>query len=180
MVQRSNPFAVPVVSLRRKHFWRCVPQPHLRTILESGPSFSRDRRYSVRGEFGALYFSASEDLALVEVAARSGEDGEPACSVEFEVSVGRLADLTRQEIRARWRVRLEDLVRPRIARDAYSAPQAIARRVYEQGLDGLLAPSVHDPQGQRRDWFNLVLYPANLIRPLLREVRVRQVGPPLR
>jgi RES domain-containing protein len=95
--------------------------------------------------------------------------------VEFEITVDRLVDLTRPEIRGRLRVELADLIRARVSTDAYAVPQGIARRVYRDGLPGLMAPSVHDPNGEKADWFNLVLYPGNLVRAAIREVRAQDI-----
>lgn len=170
MTGRAHGAGLPVVALQHEHFWRCLPTQYLRTALEAGPSFTRERRYSIRGEFGALYFSASKELSLSEVASRAGQDGEVMSCVEFEIAVDRLLDLTRSKTRAALHVQLEDLIRPRATMDAYEVPQSIARRVYQEGLNGLLAPSIYDPKGQRKDWFNLVLYPANLVRRFIREV----------
>jgi len=169
---------LPLVAVKDKHFWRCLPKAYLQTILEAGPSFTQERRYSVRGEFGALYFSGSKELCLREIFGRSGGDSEVMACVEFEITLDRLLDLTRPPIRAKLRVQLEDLIRPRIAKDAYAAPQAIARRVYAQGLPGLLAPSIHDPEGEHSGWFNLVVYPANLVRASIREVQIEEIGGP--
>jgi RES domain-containing protein len=176
MPARSQSWSLPVVAIRKKSFWRCLPKQYVRTVLETGPSFTQERRYSVRGEFGAVYFSASKELSLAEVSSRVGEDGEAMACVEFEVTVQRLVDLTRPDTRARLRVQLEDLIRPRISKDAYASPQRIAKRIYKERLDGLFAPSVHDPKRQRQDWFNLILYPANLIRASVREIRADEVA----
>ena len=140
--------SLPIVALKRKHFWRCLPKRYIRTVLEAGPSFTRERRYSVRGEFGALYFSASKELSLSEVLVRAGDDGDVMSCVEFEITMDRLVDLTRPETRARLHVQLDDLIRPRIYRDAYEIPHQIARQVYQERLSGLLAPNVHDPMGE--------------------------------
>jgi hypothetical protein len=172
MPERSHRLGFPLVTIKEKHFWRCLPKQYIQTILEAGPSFTQERRYSVRGEFGALYFSGSKELCLKEIVGRSGEDSEVMACVEFEITLDRLVDLTRLETRTKLRVRLEDLIRPRISKDAYAAPQAIARRVYAEGLQGLLAPSVHDPRGEKSGWFNLVVYPANLARATIREVHI--------
>jgi RES domain-containing protein len=173
---QSNRRKFPTTSIRKMRFWRCVPKVYVRTVLEAGPSFTRNRRYSVRGEFGALYFSGSRPLSLEEVAGRVGEDGEVIVCVEFEVTVHRVVDLTRPEARTKLRIPLEDLVRPRLSEEAYEVPQKIARAVYEAKLDGLLVPSVHDPHGRRPDWVNLVLYPANLIGSFVRKILVEEVG----
>jgi RES domain-containing protein len=175
MTGRTHRLGLPVVALRQKHFWRCLPKQYARTVLEAGPSFTRERRYSVRGEFGALYFSSSKELSLSEVASRAGQDTEVLSCVEFEVTLDRLVDLTRPETRAALQVQLEDLIRPRTSADAYQIPQSIARRVYQERLNGLLSPSVHNPEGKKRGWLNLVLYPANLIRASIREVHVEEV-----
>jgi RES domain-containing protein len=170
----------PCVSVKDRHFWRCLPKLYIQTILEAGPSFTQERRYSVRGEFGALYFSGSKDLCLKEIVSRSGEDSEVMACVEFEITLDRLVDLTRPEARTRLRVQLEDLIRPRTSKDAYVAPQAIARRIYAEGLQGLLAPSVHDAMGEKSGWFNLVVYPANLARAYIREVQIEEIAAPFR
>ena len=166
---------VPLTGLRKRHFFRTLPRSFLGTILESGPSFTRHRRYSVRGEFGALYFSASQDLSFHEVASRGSRDTEQMSCVEFEITADCLVDLTRPEVRSKLHVQLEDLVRPRISRDAYVVPQTVAKKVYAERLHGLIVPSPHDPQGEKGNWFNLVLYPANLIRAAIREIRVQDV-----
>ena len=176
MPARSNPLSLPLVAVKDKHFWRCLPKPHIQTILEAGPSFTQERRYSVRGEFGALYFSGSKELCLREIFGRSGGDSEVMACVEFAITLDRLLDLTRLQTRTKLRVQLEDLIRPRTAKDAYVAPQAIARRVYAERLQGLLAPSVHDARGEKSGWFNLVVYPANLVRALIREVRIEEIA----
>lgn len=180
MTGRPRRMSLPIVTLQHRHFWRCLPKQYVRTVLEAGPSFTRQRRYSVRGEFGALYFSASRELSLSEVESRAGQDSEVMSCVEFEITVDRLVDLTRPETRTALRVQLEDLIRPRTSKDAYEIPQSIARQVYQERLNGLLSPSVHDPKGQRGNWLNLILYPANLVRAFIRQVLVEEVVLPLR
>ena len=177
MPERPNRLDFQFVRIRKQRFWRCLPKQHLETVLEAGPSFTQERRYSVRGEFGAIYFSGSKELSLREVASRAGQDGEVMACVEFEVTVERLVDLRRPETRTRFRVHLEDLIRPRISKDSYVVSQRIARRMYAEKVHGLLVPSVHDPKGQMKDWFNLVLYPANLIRSSIREVQIVEIVP---
>jgi hypothetical protein len=98
------------------------------------------------------------------------------CSVEFEVTVDRLIDLTRPETRRTLRIQLQDLIRPRVSANAYEVTQRIASQAYRQGLPGLLAPTVHDGKGTTAGWFNLVLYPANLARAFIREVRVHNIS----
>ncbi len=180
MPERPHRLDFRVVAIEKKRFWRCLPKHYLRTVLEAGPSFTQERRYSIRGEFGALYFSGSKELSLKEVSDRVGQDGEVVACVEFEVTLDRLVDLTQPETRTRLRVQLEDLIRPRLSRDAYVVPQSIARRIYGEKVPGLLVPSLHDPEGQRKDWFNMVLYPANLIRCSIREIQVEEVALPSR
>jgi RES domain-containing protein len=178
MPQRASRLEIPVVTVERRHFWRCVPQQFVHTILEAGPSFTHERRYSIRGEFGALYFSASKELALEEVFSRAGADGEAIACVAFQVTAERVADLTQAATRTRMGVQLADLLRPRISGDAYAAPQSVARRVYGNKLHGLLAPSIHDPRGEKKNWFNLVLYPAQLLRSSIREISVEILASP--
>jgi hypothetical protein len=174
MAAQPHRLKFPTTAIRKMRFWRCVPKLYVRTVLEAEPSFTRNRRYSIRGEFGALYFSGSRELSLEEVAGRAGEDREVVVCVEFEATVHPLVDLTRPQTRIRLRIALEDLVRPRLSKDAYEVAQKIGRAVYEAKLDGLLVPSVHDPQGRRPDWVNLILYPANLIGSFVREIRVEE------
>ena len=133
MTGRAHRLSLPVIAVRAEHFWRYLPKQYVRMVLEPGPSFTHNRHYSVRGEFAVLYFSASKELSLREVASRGGDDIEAMSCVEFEVSVDRLVDLTRPETRTALSVQLEDLVRPRITRDAYSTPRDVARRVYGRG-----------------------------------------------
>lgn len=178
MPERPHRSGFRAVAIQRKRFWRCLPKQYLPTALEAGPSFTQERRYSIRGEFGALYFSSSKELSLQEISSRAGRDAEVMVCVEFEVTVDRLVDLTEPEIRTRLRVRLEDLIRPRISKDAYVVPQGLARQIYGQRFHGLLVPSVHDPKDKRKEWFNLVLYPANLIRSTVREIQIEEVSPP--
>ena len=167
---------LPAVVLQEAHFWRCIPRHYLKTVLEGGPSFTRERRYSIRGEFSGLYFSASRELSLSEAANRTGQDSDRMCSVQFKITADHVVDLTQPETRVALRVRLEDLVRLRTSADAYEVPQRVARQVFQARLSGLLAPSVYDPNGERQGWFNLVLYPANIIRAFIREVRITDIA----
>jgi len=160
----------PTIAVHRKRVWRCLPVRFAATALESGPSFTKDRRYSVQGEFGAIYLSASKDLAWQEWKQRGGEDAEPAGCVEFELTLDKLVDLTAPSVQKRLGIKAGDLVKPRISPEAYAVTQAIARRVYAQKLHGLLAPSIHDANGEKPDWFNVVLYPANVMRRCVRQI----------
>ena len=150
-------------------FWRCLPESYAHTALESGPSFTQERRYSVRGEFGALYFSSSEDLAQTEAGRRIGDHGEPIVCLEFEVSLDKILDLTQEAVRKALGVRLAELVKKPLATDAYGVPQAIGRASFVGGISGLMVPSVHDPDTSR-EWFNLVLYPGNLVRSHIKQI----------
>lgn len=161
---------IPTIAARRQRVWRCVPVQFVATVLESGPSFTKDRRYSVQGEFGAIYLSASEELALLEWRQRAGEDAEPAACIEFELTLDHLVDLTSKAVQKRLGVQTVDLVRPRIAAEAYAATQAVARQVYAQKHHGLIVPSIHDSAGEEPGWFNIVLYPANLVHRCLRQI----------
>jgi hypothetical protein len=159
------------VALLHQHLWRCVPKRFVKTLLEE-PSFTEERRYGVRDEFGALHFAGS-----AEVAGQLGEDGEEMVGAEFEITAARLADVTQPTTRALLRVKLEDVIRPRISGKAYAVPQRIARRLYQQRFERFLAPSVHDPEGKRQGWLNLILAPAQLIRFAIREIRTIEFTP---
>jgi hypothetical protein len=162
---------LPTISVSRQRLWRCVPKIFTSTVLESGPSFTKDRRYSIQGEFGAVYFSGSKDLAELEADERVGLDAEPMAYLEFELTVHQLVDLRSPKIRGYFGAPLEQLVKSRIASDRYVTTQTIARKIYTAKLRGLLVPSVHDPEGQKAGWFNVVLYPAHLMQSCLRAVR---------
>ncbi|HVO32518.1 MAG TPA: RES family NAD+ phosphorylase [Elusimicrobiota bacterium] len=147
-----------------------MPNAFESTALESGPSFTKDRRYSVQGEFGAVYFSGSKTLSEFESDERGGEDAERLSYLAFALTVDKLVDLTLRKTRDHLGVRLDDLVRPRTAKDRYEVTQAVARQIYARRLNGLIVPSVHDPKRQKPDWFNVVLYPAHLLRVCLRPI----------
>jgi len=160
----------PTTSVLKQRLWRCVPKAFLETALESGPSFTKDRRYSVQGEFGAVYFSGAKELAQWETGERAGQDAEPMAYLEFELTLNKLVDLRSPKVQAFFKFPLEALVKSRTAPERYAATQTIARRVYAAKLHGLIAPSVHDPKSQKTDWFNVVLYPAHLMLSCLRFV----------
>lgn len=164
------PSTLQTVAVSRRRVWRCIPKAFARTVLESGPSFTKDRRYSIQGEFGAVYLSGAKDLAQMETERRGGLHTEPMSYLEFELTVDHLVDLRDPATRAHFRVSLDDLVKSRLAPDRYTATQAVARRVYDAKLYGLIAPSLHDPQSAKPDWFNIALYPAHLLRSCLRPV----------
>jgi RES domain-containing protein len=170
---RAGHREIPTVRVRNRSIWRCLPSAFESTALESGPSFTKERRYSVQGEFGAVYFSGSKTLSEFEADERGGGDTERLSYLAFELTVDKLVDLTLQETRDHMGVQLEDLVRPRIAKDRYEVTQAVAREVYASRLNGLIVPSVHDPNHQKPDWFNVVLYQAHLLRIFLRPVQVK-------
>src|SRR5436190_15960449 len=107
--------------------WRCLPARVKETALESGPSFTKDRRYSIQGEFGAVYFSASKALSQLEVDQRAGTDVEPMAHLGFELTVDKLVDLTSPKVRKALHVSLDALVQSRTAPDRYRIPQLIAR-----------------------------------------------------
>src|ERR1039457_5933150 len=110
---------IPTVRVRKKNVWRCVPSAFEPTALESGPSFTKDRRYSIQGEFGAVYFSGSSELAQLEAAEHGQEDRAPVSYLAYELTLDHLVDLTKKEGRAAFGVALADLVKPRIAKDRY-------------------------------------------------------------
>jgi RES domain-containing protein len=166
----SRTLGLPVTTIRKGRFWRCLVRQHAGTVLEAGPSFTRERRYNVRGEFSALYFSGAKELSIREVAVQAGSDGEVMACVEFLITLNPVVDLTHPDIRRKLGVHLDDLIRPRVFKDGYAATQALARRFYAERLPGMLVPSVLDPNGQRSGWRNLIIFPANLIRGAVREL----------
>jgi RES domain-containing protein len=157
--------------LSRKLFWRCVPTAFQHTILESGPNFVRSSRYSVRGEFSGLYFSGSKELAQKEFADRVGDQGETFLCQEFEVTADQILDLTKPENQKNIGISLHDLVRPRHTPHAFDATHDIARASYMGRSNGILAPSIYDPDLSKEDWFNLVIFPANLIQICIKPLK---------
>ncbi len=163
----------PTVSVSRRRLWRCIPKAFVNTALESGPSYTKDRRYSVQGEFGAVYLSGSKELAKWETDERAGDDVEPVEYLEFELTLDKLVNLRSPKTQAFFKLPLEMLVRSRTDPDRYVATQMVARRIYAAKLHGLIAPSVHDPKSQKSDWFNVVLYPAHIMQSCLRLISGR-------
>jgi RES domain-containing protein len=161
---------IPTISLRNRGVWRCLPKAFEMTALESGPSFTKDRRYSIQGEFGAIYLSASKALSQREAGERGGEDLETLAYPSFELTLNKLVDLTSRKTRSHFGVSLEDLVRSRISKNRYEITQKLARRIYANQLNGIIAPSVYDPRGEQPGWFNVVLYPAQILRICLRRI----------
>ena len=148
-------------------FWRGIPERFVSTSLEPGPNFHRSTRYSVQRLFSGLYFSSSVDLSKAEIAGKVGEDGEPVKFLKYEIDIDDIVDFRNQKSRDVFGVTLEEITRHKSETGAYNATQRIAKTLYDNGIQGLIAPSAHHPSNA--EWANLVIYPANVIRAFIRE-----------
>jgi RES domain-containing protein len=114
-------------------------------------------RFNPPGEFGALYTSADEETAWVEVAARyqrEGIDGLPPDMgvLRLVVSAGRYADVTTDEGCIAWDVSRSALGDPEPDERDADACWRLARAV-RAVADAILAPSA------RADGANMALFP---------------------
>jgi len=87
-------------------------------------------------------------------------------SLEFEVTVERVVDLTTARELRRLKITKEDLTD-----DAdCGIPQEVARRVRRMGIQALIVPSVRDPAGK-----NVVLFLENIPKKAIRKIREEQI-----
>ncbi len=106
-------------------------------------------RYNIRSYFGALYTSLSLETARREMAQYFTV---PPIGGFVEATIGlelnRVVDLTDERMLRKAGVPREQLIGPR-----HTIPQEIGLRAWENGVEGLLAPSAVDPSEQ-----NVVLF----------------------
>jgi len=130
----------PGISLSREEWFRIVAKEHASEIDEIAHTILHSWRYNPRGEFGVLYLSSSPECAyrekLKQVSGRA-QDLPPQVVGKFSVKIERCLDLTREEVREKIRVTLEDLTRP----DDFSLTQTLAREARRVGFHALLVPS---------------------------------------
>ena len=97
------------------------------------------------GTFGAYYCALTEATAIAETLYHAerfmGESNEPPMMLQQRVY---LSDLMGQLIDLRGHRDAEPLLTP----DSWSAGQALGRNAWEQQADGIVYPSVRDPDGE--------------------------------
>ncbi|MFN0117124.1 MAG: RES family NAD+ phosphorylase [Elusimicrobiota bacterium] len=148
-------------------FWGGLPECFVSTALDSGPGFNHSTRYSIPKLFSALYFSSAKDLSQVEIEEKIDGVGEPITYLKYEIDLDSIVDLRDQKIRERFKVTLEEITQHKSKMGAYSTTHKIAKSLYENRYQGLIAPSAFDPTN--KEWSNLVIYPANIVRKFIKE-----------
>lgn len=152
-------------SLRGRTFWRCIESAFAATALDGGPNFHEGGRYSVAGEFSAVYLSENKALARLEKT--DGRDiFEDLKDIRFGFAADvHIPDLTNPKVQARldgdFGVSLAELTAPGAL--AYRRTQPVGRTAFAAGLPGFLTPSSRPPMPGQEHWRNLVLFPANVI-----------------
>lgn len=148
-------------------FWRGVPRRFRETLLESGPNFRNPTRYAVPNEFSGLYFSGNLEQSRKEVASKADGQEDAFVFAQFAIKIDSIVDLSAPQMQKYFSVSLEDIVKPKHLPGAYDATQRIAKIIYTNRLNGILAPSTYDPYN--RESCNLVLFPGNIIQERIKE-----------
>lgn len=121
--------------------YRICPARYGENLLSMRGSFSHGARYNIRGYFGTLYTSLSEDTARREMARYftvPPRDGFVEASIRLRLN--RVVDLTNRKLLRRATVAWEQLIETR-----FSVTQEIGLRAWETGVEALLAPSAANP-----------------------------------
>lgn len=134
-------------------------------------------RFNPAGEFGALYVSLDPETPLRELRRQAARDAAdlatllPRTLFALDVSLHRLLDLTRAEVRDRW-----DISDGALASDDWSACQAVARRARADGYEAIRFPSASG-EGENLAIFMDQLGPFSFVR-ILNENELRMTPPP--
>jgi RES domain-containing protein len=121
--------------------YRICPARFGGNLVSMRGSFLYGARFNVRGYFGALYTSLSRETARREMARYFTV---PPAEGFVEASIGlrlsRVVDLSDRRLLRRAMIRWEQLTETR-----YAFTQEIGLRAWEEGVEGLLAPSAANP-----------------------------------
>ena len=121
--------------------YRICPARYARSLVSMRGSFLYGARYNIRGYFGALYTSLSQETARRELARYFTVPplgGFVEASIALRLS--RVIDLTDRRLLRRAGIAREELIDPR-----YSLTQEIGLHAWESGIEALLAPSAAAP-----------------------------------
>ncbi len=131
---------LPGVPAPQKAYFRMVAAAHAAEMDETAHTVLYSWRYNPRGEFGALYFSASPECAwrekLKQVHGRP-QDLSPQAVGTFEVGLSRCLDLTAAKTLSALGLERERLILP----DDFRETQELSRQARRLGFEALHAPS---------------------------------------
>ena len=140
--------------------------PNPKSILQGEGSFRYGGRWNAIGSFRAVYGSTEDTVAVVESRANAEYAGmpypfrTPRLLVTIELSLRRVLDLSLEPVRKDLDITLELLSqedwRKIQEQRRESFTQTLGRAVFENGGEGLLAPSARIPGG-----VNVVYFPGN-------------------
>lgn len=120
---------------------RVAPARYAGNIVSMRGAFLHGARYNVSGYFGALYTSLSVETARHELGRYFTVPpigGFVEASIRLRLT--RVVDLTNGRLLRRAGIRRDQLIQLQ-----HTIPQAIGLRAWENGIEGLLAPSAADP-----------------------------------
>ena len=121
--------------------YRICPAPYAGSMVSIRGSLLHGARYNLRGYFGALYTSLSRESARREmgryftVPPRGG-----FWEASIRLKLTRVVDLTNRSVLRQAKVLTSQLLDAR-----YTVTQEIGLRAWENGVEGLLAPSAANP-----------------------------------
>jgi RES domain-containing protein len=121
--------------------YRICAAPYQDHLVSMRGSFLHGARYNIRGYFGTLYTSLSQETARREVAQYftvAPREGFVEAAISLRLS--RILDLTNKRLLRKAGITWAQLVEAR-----YSLTQEIGLRAWENGLEALLVPSAAHP-----------------------------------
>jgi RES domain-containing protein len=121
--------------------YRICPARYAGNPVSMRGSFLHGSRYNIRGYFGALYTSLSVETARREMARYftvTPQGGFVEASIRLRLN--RVVDLTDTSVQRKAGIEWGQLIGTR-----YAITQEIGLRAWENGIEGLLAPSAARP-----------------------------------
>lgn len=121
--------------------YRVCPARYGGSMVSMRGALLHGARYNIRGYFGALYTSLSEETARREMARYFTVPPVGGfASAAIGLKLKRVVDLTNRRVLRKAHVAWEQLLDNR-----FTVTQEIGLRAWEAGIEGLLAPSAADP-----------------------------------